>query len=178
MPCPLYYHNVLAHFSPNIPTVPISSVGPAVSSEERKSKSWLYNQVRPMPPSGGLVKPPYTIHRLRVVLRDILNEFEHIHGKKEKKICFSTSFSRLSYDGIQPGGGRRWVGRCGGSVATATTTIWAPLLWKWIGKFKACPIIESSWGNFWPCAVAAGGGGRGGDGGGTQWFQIAKTRRE
>ena len=71
-------------------------------------------------------KPPYTIHRLRVVLRDILNEFEHIHGKKEKKICFSTSFSRLSYDGTQAAAARRGVAADGAAAATratATTTI-------------------------------------------------------
>ena len=64
--------------------VPISSAGPEVSSKERKSKSWLYNQVRP-PPSGGLVKPPYTIHRLRVVLMEIYWMNLSIFMEKKKR---------------------------------------------------------------------------------------------
>ena len=79
----------------------------------------------------------------------ILNEFEHIHGKKKRRSVFQQVFQGCHTAMRRSGGTQRNVL----AVVELLPLLNALLYWKWIGKFKACPIIESSWGNFWPCAA-------------------------
>ena len=83
--------------------------------------TFLVDLAHGAPPPGGLVKPPYTIHRL---LRDILNEFEHIHGKKRKEDLFFNKFFKAVVRRHTGGGGGssslawRYGGRRGAVAAT------------------------------------------------------------